>query len=675
MPSSFAGLGHDIALDSASNVVYSGKFLGTIDFDPGPGVYELSAPSSSEDGFVSKVTPDGEFLWAHKIGSTYDDRVTVVATDPLGPIYAAGLFKEEVDFDPTNGEYILDGGWWNAGFLVKYQYDGTFEWAVKMGYEVKGVDTDADGNVYITGTFSDTVDLDPGAGVMEFASHGEKDIFIAKLNPNGALLWAKHIGGAGGDDLAQALAIDNQGNLYASGVITTGVDMDPGSDTLLLGTSNAQSIFVIKLDEDGNLVQPWPLLIRGYEDATYVNRIAIDADNNLFLTGTFFTTSDFDPSPALQLLHSNGMHDVFIAKYSSAMNCLWATSFGGSEEDFPQGINVDHYGNVYCSGYIADTVTVEGITNSVQLNAVGGTDAFYTKFNPDGELDWAHSFGDYKTDGAGGIVVNQNNDIYITGYFFGTVDFDPSSSVYEVQHNEFWDLYLLKLSYCATRGELTVNGPSPFCAGDSVELTVNVTGDIYEWSVGDTTPSIFASTEGPFWVSVVDTSEGCNAVSDTISLEISTPSIDIVSFPNDNLLQVSAAASSYQWFLNGDTIPGATGLSYTPSVSGNYQVAIVGFSGCEAISPPFEYTFEVGIEEHTKDNLVIVSPNPNSGSFTITSSALQQVMITDATGKLVRQLTGDTSSHIHVEGLSAGLYLVQVQMANGSVENAKVVVN
>lgn len=672
LPSSFAGLGHDLALDTAENVVYSGKFLGTLDFDPGPGSYELTA--GGENGFVSKVTPNGQFLWAHSIGGQFDDLVHDVVTDPSGPIYAAGFFRGEVDFDPGVGQSILYGDYPRSGFLIKYGFDGSFEWALKMGDEVKALDTDQGGNVYITGTFTDTVDIDPGADTLQFASNGEKDIFIAKLSPSGDLIWVKHIGGESGDDLAQALVIDNQAHVYVSGSITYGVDMNPGTDTLLLGVSNAQSLFVVKLDENGELVSPWPLIIRGYEDAYYLSRIKVDHNDNLILTGTVVTTTDFDPGPGLLLLHSNGAHDGFIAKYDSSMNISWAEVFGGTGEDFPQGINVDLNGNIYCSGYVSDTAHFD---NTTQLYSSGDADAFYAKYDQQGNLAWAHSFGDFKSDGAGEIIVDSNHDIYVTGWFFGTADFDPSNEVYSAQHNEFWDLFLLKLSKCTSSAEIVVGGSAQICDGDSVELSASLSGEVYEWSSGDTSSSVYVFSEGNYWVTVTDTSGDCSATTSPFFLEVFGTGVEIISHPQQNLLQASILASSYQWFLNGDSISGATGPLYEPAVSGNYQVVVTDSNGCEAESSILEYTLQVGVNELTEQSDFRVYPNPTSNQVNIEPHLDDQIIkveVLDLLGRVVQSipLANQKLAVINLDNLTKGAYEVRVHTVGGLIGAQKI---
>lgn len=669
MPGWHSGYGYDIALDTGGNVVYAGRFLGSIDFDPGPNEYELGA--FVDNGFVAKLTPNGDFMWARSIGSSDYDRVNEVATDHLGHTYAGGYFERVVDFNPSSGQFTLDGEW-GSGFLVKYQYYGWMVWALKIGDEIHGVTTDNAGNVYVTGSFSDTADLDPGPNVLEFIANGEKDVFFMKLNADGEMQWVHCIGGYEGDDIGQSIAISNLGNVYVSGAFRGPTDVDPGVDTLTYGLEFSTNYFVLKLDASGNLI--WPLVLRAYSPYLLTSEIAVSPNEDLYLTAASSGLPDAAPGPVSHPLTSHGAEDVFVAKYDANRNFLWAEMFGGGSTDYPYSIDIDEFGNVYTAGMIINGGVFETSNGPLIVPGSGVGNGFLCKHSANGELEWAHIFGDDALDAAGGVVLDENNDVYVTGNFYGTVDFDFSNNVHEVEFQNNYDLFVLKLSYCSQEANIVANGPLVFCEGDSVGLSIDIPGHYYDWSNGDSTATMFVQEEGEYTVVVTDTLGGCEVASMPITVDVVETSVDIDIVAGQNLLETTTVADTYQWLLNGDTIPGATEATYSPSVSGNYLVAIIDENGCTAVSPVLEFTLQVGIEEPNEANGFLISPNPNSGSFTIEGSSLQEVIITDATGKLVRQLNGGLRTQVQIDGLSSGLYIVRAQMANGSVENGKVVV-
>ncbi|MBK7985963.1 MAG: hypothetical protein IPK11_03360 [Ignavibacteria bacterium] len=160
------------------------------------------------------------------------------------------------------------------------------------GTEGIGIAIDGMGNVITTGYFSDTVDFDPGTGVMNLTSAGETDIFILKLDANGNLLWAKSCGGywiVGG---GFSIAFDATNNVYTTGAFDVTVDFDPGTGVKNLSAMGESDIFIQKLGAQGNFI--WAKTFGGNDfDQSY--SIAIDAESNVYSIGDFVGTVDFDP--------------------------------------------------------------------------------------------------------------------------------------------------------------------------------------------------------------------------------------------------------------------------------------------------------------------------------------------------------------------------------------------
>ena len=144
-------------------------------------------------------------------------------------------------------------------FQVVPAHGQNFVWAKQMGggnFDVgSGVALDGSGNVYTTGFFRGTADFDPGAGVFDLTSTsaGFEDIFVSKLDSNGNFVWAKKMGGTGGDG-AHSVAVDGSGNVYTTGFFSGTADFDPGPGTFNLTSAGFNAIFVSKLDSNGNFV-------------------------------------------------------------------------------------------------------------------------------------------------------------------------------------------------------------------------------------------------------------------------------------------------------------------------------------------------------------------------------------------------------------------------------------
>jgi hypothetical protein len=237
------------AIDAEGNFYYTGNFNGTQDFDPGPGVFNLTAPAG---GFVVKLNPDGEFLWAKATTTSFTSRS--ISVDNSGNILVSGSFQNTVDFDPGPGvANVTAAGTGNSdGFIWKLDSNGNFVWirtiqgpsAIETAWAVQ---VDATGNVYTTGNFGGTIDFDNGPGVVNLTSAGGADIFITKHNSNGNLEWAKRIGSTGTDN-GRSITIDAAGNPYLSGSFSGSVDFDPNAGVANLTSNGEIDAFVLKLD-------------------------------------------------------------------------------------------------------------------------------------------------------------------------------------------------------------------------------------------------------------------------------------------------------------------------------------------------------------------------------------------------------------------------------------------
>ncbi|CAN5383319.1 hypothetical protein BH09BAC1_BH09BAC1_17140 [soil metagenome] len=178
--------GLNLAVDDIGNVYYTGLFGDTVDFDPGPGVFELESYDYSLDIFVSKLDTDGNFLWARQLGGPNDYESCGIALDTAGNVYTTGYFSVSADFDPGQDTFTLQGAWAN--------------------------------------------------------------IYISKLDKNGNFLSASAIAGYY-EDIAYEIAVDKIGNTYTTGIYHIQGDFDPGVDTFLLvaARDTVENVFVLKL--------------------------------------------------------------------------------------------------------------------------------------------------------------------------------------------------------------------------------------------------------------------------------------------------------------------------------------------------------------------------------------------------------------------------------------------
>jgi Secretion system C-terminal sorting domain/Beta-propeller repeat len=380
--------GRSVAIDASGNVYTTGEFRGTADFDPGPGTYNLTSFSPCcYDIFISKLDASGNFLWAKQLGGTNIDLAFSIKVDAAGNVYTTGDFEGTADFDPGSGVYSLTSAGSTDIFVLKLDASGNFIWVAQMGGSdnfagdldhSRSIAVDAAGNVYTTGSFFGTSDFDPGAGVYNLVSNYtfEDDVFISKLDVNGNFVWAKQFAGTASEE----------------------------------GVS-----------------------------------IAVDGNGNIYTTGIFYNTTDFDPGPAIYNMtpvdeDNYQNYDIYISKLDANGNFVWAKQLGGPHitasflYDNSYGIAVDAAGNVYTTGSFPGTVDFDPGPGIYNMTAAGpnALDIFISKLDAAGNFVWAKQMGGTFTDVAYAIAVDASQNVYTTGYFQGTADFDPGPGVYNL---------------------------------------------------------------------------------------------------------------------------------------------------------------------------------------------------------------------------------------------------
>jgi len=155
------------------------------------------------------------------------------------------------------------------------------------------------------------------------------------------------------------------------------------------------------------------------------NSIQVDVSGNVYITGYFNDTTDFDPGISTATLASNGQVDIFVAKYDNMGNYLWAINIGGSGDDIGNFVQLDAGGNVYVTGVYQATVDFDPGAGTANLVSAGASDIFMAKYDNTGNYVWAKSIGNTGADVGNGLQLDASGNVYITGYFAGTVDFDP----------------------------------------------------------------------------------------------------------------------------------------------------------------------------------------------------------------------------------------------------------
>ncbi|WP_222164798.1 T9SS type B sorting domain-containing protein [Edaphocola aurantiacus] len=535
--------GRDIAVDANGNVYTTGSFEYTADFDPGPGVYNLVKTTWGAAMYISKLNANGEFQWAKAIYGTVVEIGYSITVDATGNLYITGCYNGTVDFDPGPGVFNLSG--MGSIFVLKLDSSGNFIWAKGLMGSGSGTGntilTDASGNCYIRFLYEGTIDADPGAGTYNLTGNNGQSIFICKLDNSGNFLWAGKLGGLG-HYIGNSIALDASGNLYATGFFSGTEDFDPGPGVYNMTAVQPYDLYVSKFDPAGNFI--WARKTEGINlqsGGSVGECITIDVNGNIIIGGTYSGTVDFDPGPGTAIHTSQSTYggDCMVMKLDPLGNFLWVKVMGGENIDNLLSITTDAAGNIYSAGYYAYIADFDPGPAVLNLVSAGQTDVFVQKLNPLGGLIWVKSMGGPGYDWANGLERDNQGNIYLTGFYNNTADFDPGSGVYTLTSNGGKDAFVHKMTVnCATAGDpplLSNDSASIVCPATKTNLSNLVIstaapGISLKWYTNNThsgtpyaTPAAAAS--GTYFAFYYDPVNDCYSPSSVMVTVTSTPMI------------------------------------------------------------------------------------------------------------------------------------------------------
>lgn len=422
----------------------------------------------SADIFVTKYDASGNVIWAKNFGGTNDDYATGIAIDRIGHSYIVGGFQSA---SMTMGSTVLinTSAQQTAFYVAGLDTSGNVLWAksaVATGIANSaigaGAAVDSVGNIYVHGDFLGT-SITFGSTTLMSTDSNSTDIFIIKYDSSGNTLWAKKVGGTN-YDWAHCIAVESNGKFHLAGEFWS-ASVIFGSTTLTNANWGTPDIFVAKFDSSGNAL--WAKAVGGSFDDV-ANGIDLDSSGNSYLTGYFEETSmAFDTIT----ITGSGNSEIFVAKYNSQGNALWAKSIGGNMIDAGTSITSDINGNSYVTGIFQSDSISFGSTTFINSN--GGTqDIFITKYDPSGNVLWAKSVGGSNSDVTKDICIDVTGNAYITGYFqspsisFGSTTLTNTGSV---------DIFIAKIASSVGIEEHSANDnvviyPNPVTDNLTIEI-------------------------------------------------------------------------------------------------------------------------------------------------------------------------------------------------------------
>jgi hypothetical protein len=577
------------------------------------------------DVYIVKYAPNGTVLWAKSAPGSGDDYFTSISTDASGNVYVTGSYNFT---SLTFGTTTLTNSGEDDILIVKYDPNGNVLWATSaVGNEDdrgQGIANDASGNVYITGWFKSS-SLSFGAITLANAdtTGNSWDIFIAKYDSNGALLWAKSEGGLSAD-FANDISTDSTGNVYVTGTYY-GLTCTFGITTLTNPQGNQPDLFIVKYASDGSVL--WATSGVGI-NWDWADCITNDASGNVYVTGSF--TSPTIAFGSTTLTNSGSTYaDMYIVKYNPNGTVIWANSAEGTLHDFGASVSTDSYGCIYVTGsFESPTITFGSttLTNSGSLNG----DIYIVKYAPDGTVLWATSVA---AGSSASVSTDISGNVYLAGGFLGpTISFGTITLVGE------WDIFLAKLSTCSYNSVINQTACGSYTSPSGNHI----------WDTSGT------------YVDTLITTSGCDSIT-TINLTVNLLPNNTVTQSNDTLT-INQSAASYQW-LNCDNnfaaIPNDTNQTFVATANGNYAV-LISQNGCVDTSACYSVII-TSIENTLLEETVELYPNPANSSITISGAMNETITIQNTLGQMIYfKQNCNVLETIDVSGFASGIYIVKV---------------
>ncbi len=504
------------------------------------------------------------------------------------------------------------------------------------------ITTDQVGNAYITGAFTQDMIL----GTDTFFYMGSfPDVFLAKYNSSGNILWARSIGSEWDDRIGNP-SIDDGGNVYISGDFR-GSSVIIGSDTLLNQgpVPLTTDIFVVKYGPDGNVL--W-VRTAGSPGSESGSSTATDGSGNLYITGWFSNPVISFDSINLHSVGSPSSVNMFLTKYDDMGNVLWARAAGGTHGVLCYGTATDLHGNIYLTGsFLGNSVTFGPVT---LYSSHTGFSIFLAKYDPSGNVVWAQSFGGGIHDVGLNVATDQSGNVYITGAFS---DSTLSLGSFVLNNTGLANVYLAKLDPAGN--VLWAKSTGGTFRDSPWGLFVDETGGVYI-TVDSRSPSITFGNTTLNNLNPINTHDLIIMKYDSLGNECWATSFGGLHGSVAGDISVSATGNLYiaGGYSTPELVLGSDTLTTTAASSRFFVAKASGFTGVESIRHP-EYE-------------ISLSPNPMRDHVTVqvpTSIADLTFCLYDIYGRKVisQKITGTT--RLMVSHLPAGIYMYRLQYPGG----------
>lgn len=687
-------------LDNDGGIYSTGHYNNGVNFGTGDDVFDIGGGNI----FIQKLNGEGELEWVKNLSQTYITATvyynvaqgTGIALDPDNNIITTGDFRVELDFDPGDEEYIVAPNGGTDVFIHKMNADGEFLWVTQIGDsgldKANAITTDDEGNIYVTGTFSDIVDFDPDpdnellldaniiAGEWDSAA-----TFILKLDADGNTIWVHGIPNNDKGGFPKDIITDSEHSVYITGNFTGLTDFGNGAEGSTL--TGAHDCYLLKLDSEANFV--W---LQVLESPSFNHGYALAIENDkIYHAGQFGGTIDFDlTDDGETILTSTGINHAFVQKLETDGTLIWAKNIGGDGFTCALDIAVDTHGthDLFVTGTFSNETDFDPNTGVYNLSAVNpppneaGRNMFFAQLSADSDFIMAEKIDDSNSGQANTILPTADGGLLITGQFYNQPDFDTTENEFNLDAVGNYDAFIAKYLFCENQSFSPVQSTLPDlfyeCPVDEVPIP-NATNTCATTIAGVPDLVFPITEEGAYTITwTYDNDEG-QILSQEQNINIAFPTTEIME--TSNYLTAVAEVAAYQWLDcdNGNAaIPGATAQDFYPSTSGNYAVEITSAEGCKYTSECVKYT-SVGISENQFDTEITVYPNPSSGKLTINFNRNykhMKIRLLDILGNEVQQIQIQDQHQLSFMITAAkGWYFIEMENEFGEIARAKILKN
>jgi hypothetical protein len=432
----FAGTGIDngvaLEINTQGHLALLGVFGDSLQFDPNQSS-SLRVSAGAGDVFLAAYdTSNGQFQWVESISGVGFDNPRDLVIDAQGNYYILGDYTSTITFSLNPLTALVSSGG-NDIFLAKYNANHQFVWAEKIAGSstdlASGLELSGDSLLLVSGTFRGNVQLDP-AGVQPLRTGNgfNADIFIVALDTAAQYQWG-HVFGESSTDRTNGLSLDQSGNVWLGGYFVNTVDFDPDPSTSfnLTGAGGDALLAGYRLS-DGGFINAFQISGSSFSQSLDVG---VAPNNKIWTVGPIYLSAEFDPlgSGLLYTTPGSGNSNSFFAAYTaSQFDTAWVTVDREGGDDIIHESLYMPDGSIVTCGYFEGGFDADPGTGQTMLNSAGSSDVFFARYDNNLNLLWAKSLGGSNADFGSALGVDSSGNIYLGGYYFGTLYFDNNGS-------------------------------------------------------------------------------------------------------------------------------------------------------------------------------------------------------------------------------------------------------